>query len=52
MFGVLLLEGMLLYFYIVIDRNISDFMVIVYINFVKFGDIIFEFVDGIKWRNF
>lgn len=51
-FGVPLLEGTSPHPYTATDRNISDFMVTVYTNFVKFGDTTPEPVDGIKWRNF
>ena len=51
-FGVPLLDATSPHPYTAADRNISDFMVTVYTNFVKFGDTTPEPVDGIKWRNF
>lgn len=51
-FGLPLLDATSPHPYTAADRNISDFMVTVYTNFVKFGDTTPEPVDGIKWSNF
>lgn len=51
-FGVPLLDATSPHPYTAADKNISDFMVTVYTNFVKFGDTTPEPVDGIEWRNF
>lgn len=51
-FGVPLLNGSSPHPYTADDRNISDFMVTVYTNFVKFGNTTPEPVYGIKWSNF
>ena len=51
-FGVPLLNASWPHPYSAADKNISDFMVTVYTNFVKFGDTTPEPVDGMKWRNF
>ncbi len=51
-FGVPLLNGTSPHPYTADDRNISDFMVTVYTNFVKFGNTTPEPVHGITWKNF
>lgn len=51
-FGVFFLNCSVLYLYMEEDRNISDFMVFVYINFVKDGVLLLEYVFGIEWKNF
>lgn len=51
-FGVPLLNGTSPHPYTATDRNISDFMVTVYTNFVKFGNTTPEPVYGITWKNF
>ena len=51
-FGVPLLNASSPHPYTAADRNISDFMVTVYTNFVKFGNTTPEPVYGITWSNF
>ena len=51
-FGVPLLNKTSPHPYTATDRNISDFMVTVYTNFVKFGNTTPEPVYGINWKNF
>ena len=51
-FGVPLLNGSSPHPYNEVDRNISDFMVTVYTNFVKFGNTTPHPVHGIKWSQF
>ncbi|XP_022787319.1 cholinesterase 1-like [Stylophora pistillata] len=51
-FGVPLMNGSSPHPYTEVDRNISDFMVTVYTNFVKFGNTTPQPVHGIKWNNF
>lgn len=51
-FGVPLLNSSSPHPYTATDRNISDFMVTVYTNFVKFGNTTPEPVYGITWNNF
>ena len=51
-FGVPLLNLSSPHPYTEADRNISDFMVTVYTNFVKLGNTTPEKVNGVEWKNF
>ena len=51
-FGVPLLNLSSPHPYTDADRNISDFMVTAYTNFVKFGEKMPERVYGVEWRKF